>query len=84
MAPWTFEVKFPYNTQFLFGTLMFAAGEDGTLELLTRGLVAIHHEPIYGEALYYSIDPSTTLALGGVCSGLNSYAISYAPTTILM
>jgi hypothetical protein len=29
MAPWTLEV-------FLFGTLMFAIGEDRTLELLTQ------------------------------------------------
>jgi hypothetical protein len=28
MASWTFNVKFPYDTQFTFGSLMFAAGED--------------------------------------------------------
>jgi hypothetical protein len=35
MAPWTFNVKHPYDTQFTFGSLMFAAEEDGNLELLT-------------------------------------------------
>jgi hypothetical protein len=35
MAPWTFSVKSPYGTQFLFGSLMFAAGKDGNLDLLT-------------------------------------------------
>jgi hypothetical protein len=42
MAPWTFSVKFPYDTQFIFGLLMFATGEDGNLELLTRVLVPRH------------------------------------------
>jgi hypothetical protein len=79
MAPWTFEVKFPYGTQFLFGTLMFTAGEDRTIELLTHSPSPSHHELIYGEAPYYPVDPSTTLALGGTRSGLNPYAGSYAP-----
>jgi hypothetical protein len=37
IAPWTFNVKFPYCTQFLFGSLMFATEEDKNLELLTQG-----------------------------------------------
>jgi hypothetical protein len=37
MTPWTFNVKFLYDTQFLFRSLMFATGEDRNLELLTRG-----------------------------------------------
>jgi hypothetical protein len=37
MGPWTFSVKFPYGTQFIFGSLMFAAGENGILELHARG-----------------------------------------------
>jgi hypothetical protein len=36
MAHWTFELKFPYDSQFLFVMLMFAVGEDETLELLTQ------------------------------------------------
>jgi hypothetical protein len=42
MAPWTFSVKFSYDTQFIFGSLMFAAGEDGDLKLLTRGPTPSH------------------------------------------
>jgi hypothetical protein len=79
MAPWTFEVKFPYGTQFLFGTLMFTAGEDRTIKLLTHSPSPSHHELIYGEAPYYPVDPSTALASGGTRSGLNPYAGSYAP-----
>jgi hypothetical protein len=36
MAHWAFEVMFSYDTQFIFGSLMFTAGEDGSLELLIR------------------------------------------------
>jgi hypothetical protein len=36
MAYWTFNIKFPYDTQFIFRSLMFATGEDKNLELLTR------------------------------------------------
>jgi hypothetical protein len=74
MAPWTFKVKFPYNTHYLFGTLMFTVGEDETLELLTWGLVASHYEPIYGEAPYYLVDSPTASASGRSRSGLNLYA----------
>jgi hypothetical protein len=35
MASWTFKVKVLYDTQFLFRSLIFAAREDRTLELLT-------------------------------------------------
>jgi hypothetical protein len=34
MAPWTFNVKFPRGTQFTFGSLTFAAGENEDLEML--------------------------------------------------
>jgi hypothetical protein len=37
MAPCTFNVKFPYGTQFTFGSLMFATGKDGNLEMLPQG-----------------------------------------------
>jgi hypothetical protein len=36
MAPWTFSIKFSYSTQFTFRSLMFAAGEDKNLKLLTQ------------------------------------------------
>jgi hypothetical protein len=34
MAPWNFDLKFPLNIQFTFGSLMFTAGEDGDLKML--------------------------------------------------
>jgi hypothetical protein len=37
MTPCTFSIKFPYDIQFTFSSLMFAAEEDENLELLTRG-----------------------------------------------
>jgi hypothetical protein len=32
-----FDVKFPYDTQFTFGSLTFAAGEDENLMMLPQG-----------------------------------------------
>jgi hypothetical protein len=74
MAPWTFNIKFLYNTQFIFGSLMFAVGEDGSLELLTQSTAPKHPASVYGQAPYLPSNPST---LGGTCSGLNPYAGSY-------
>jgi hypothetical protein len=37
MAPWTFDVKFSYGTQFTFGALTFAVGEEGNLQMLPQG-----------------------------------------------
>jgi hypothetical protein len=37
MTPWTFDVKFPLGTQFTFGSLTFAAGEDEYLRMLPPG-----------------------------------------------
>jgi hypothetical protein len=50
MAPWTFNVMFPYDTQFTFGALMFAAGEDRNLKLLTLGPAPERFTPVYGQA----------------------------------
>jgi hypothetical protein len=36
IAPWTFNVKFSYNTQFTFESLTFTAGKDENLNLLTQ------------------------------------------------
>jgi hypothetical protein len=74
MAPWTFNIKFPYDTQFISGSLMFVVGEDGNLELLTQGPGLKHPELVYGQAPYYMVDPSTS---GGARSGLNPYAGLY-------
>jgi hypothetical protein len=42
MAPWTFDVKFPLGTKFTFGSLTFAAGEDGDLQTLPLGEATEH------------------------------------------
>jgi hypothetical protein len=57
MTPWTFNVKFPYGIQFLFGSLMFTTGGDGNLELLTQGPPPSQHQPVYRKTSYYSADP---------------------------
>jgi hypothetical protein len=74
MPPWTFNVKFSYGTQFTFGSLMFATGEDGNLELLTWGPALKQFSPVYGQAPYLPASSSTS---GGICSGLNPYSGSY-------
>jgi hypothetical protein len=45
MATWTFDVKFPRGTEFIFGSLMFAAGEDGDLRMLPPGEATEHTAP---------------------------------------
>jgi hypothetical protein len=42
MAPWSFNMKFPRGTQFIFGSLTFAAGEDGDLNMLPPGPAPEH------------------------------------------
>jgi hypothetical protein len=37
MTPWTFDMKFPLDTQFTFGSLTFVVGEDGDLKMLPQG-----------------------------------------------
>jgi hypothetical protein len=53
---------------------MLAVGEDGNLELLTRGPAPRHPLPVYGQAPYLSDNPSTS---GKACSGLNTYVGPY-------
>jgi hypothetical protein len=62
MSPWTFDMKFPLDTQFTFGSLMFAMGEDGDLKMLLPGSASEHPTPA----------PSSTL--GGACLGLDPFA----------
>jgi hypothetical protein len=69
MTSCTFNIKFPCVTQFIFGLLMFVTGEDGKLELLTRGPM-----PVYGKATYYPAEPSKS---GRACSGLNPCIRTY-------
>jgi hypothetical protein len=45
MAPWTFDIKFPRGTEFTFGSLTFAAGEDGDLWMLHPGEAVEHIAP---------------------------------------
>jgi hypothetical protein len=45
MASWTFDIKFPRGTEFTFGSLTFAAGEDGDLQMLPLGEAAEHTAP---------------------------------------
>jgi hypothetical protein len=74
MTPWTLRIKFPYDTQFIFGSLMFSAGEDKNLDLLTQDPMPRHPASIYGKAPYYPANPSTS---GEACSGLNPYVAPY-------
>jgi hypothetical protein len=80
MAPWTFNVKVMYDTQFLFRTLVFATGEDENLKLLTRGPTPRHPRLIYEKALYNLTDLS---ASSGSYSGLNPYTGSYHLSTVM-
>jgi hypothetical protein len=45
MTPWTFDVRFPLGTKFTFGSLTFAAGEDGDLRMLPPGKATEHTAP---------------------------------------
>jgi hypothetical protein len=77
VAPWTFNIKFPYDTQFTFEPLMFATREDVNLELLTQGLAPKHLTSLYVQASYLLASSSTS---SSVCSGLNPYAGPYHRT----
>jgi hypothetical protein len=53
-------MKFPLGTQFTFGSLMFAVGEDGDLKMLPPGPAAEHptHAPSsISSGAYSSLDP---------------------------
>jgi hypothetical protein len=45
MTPWTFDVKFPLDTKFTFGSLTFAVGEDVDLRMLPPGEATEHTAP---------------------------------------
>jgi hypothetical protein len=72
MAHWTFDMKFPLNTQFTSGSLMFAVGEDGDLKMLPPGPALEHPTPA----------PSSTS--GSTCSGLDPFAGLYIHTAKLV
>jgi hypothetical protein len=79
MAHWTFSIKLPYDTQFIFESMLFTVGDDGSLELLTRGPALRHPTLVYGPAPYLLVNPSTSV---GACSGLNPYAEPYYLSTM--
>jgi hypothetical protein len=70
MTLWTFNVKFPYDTEFIFGSLTFDTGENGNLKMLTPAAAPKRLAPVYGEAPYLPVISST---LGGACLGLDPY-----------
>jgi hypothetical protein len=72
MSPWTFDIKFPLGTQFIFGSLTFAAGEDGDLKMLAPGPMPEHP----------TLAPSSTS--DGVCSGSDPFAGLYIRTAKLV
>jgi hypothetical protein len=74
MASWTFNIKFPYDIQFTFRSLIFAAGEDGNLKLLTQGPAPKRFVSVYGQVSYLTTNSFTS---GGACSGLNPYVGPY-------
>jgi hypothetical protein len=45
MASWTFDIKFPRGTEFTFGSLTFATGEDRDLRMMPPGEAAEHIAP---------------------------------------
>jgi hypothetical protein len=79
MAPWTIGIKFSYDTQFIFGSLMFTAGDDESLELLTQGPAPSYLTPVYGQAPYLPANPSIS---GRAWSGLNPYIGPYYLSTM--
>jgi hypothetical protein len=69
MAPWSFDVKIPRDTQFTFESLTFFAGEDGDLKMLPPGTALEHPAPT----------PSSIS--GNTCSGLDPFVGLYIRTT---
>jgi hypothetical protein len=69
MAPWTFDIKFPCDTQLTFGSLTFVAGEDRDLKMLPPG-------PAPEDLALASLSTSS-----GSCSGSDHCAGSYICTT---
>jgi hypothetical protein len=66
-----FDIKFPYDTRFTFGSLTFAAEEDENLKMLSCGPALERLAPVYGQTPCFLPISSTT---GGACSCLHPYA----------
>jgi hypothetical protein len=72
MTPWNFDMKFPLGTDFTFGSLTFAAGDDEDLKMLPPGPASKHPTPA----------PSSVS--DGACSGLNPFVGLYIRTAKLI
>jgi hypothetical protein len=81
MTPGIFNVKFPYDTQFTFGSLTFTVGEDRNLKMLPPMLAPERLTPVYEQAPYF---PTISSISGGVFSGLDPYVRSYIRTVKLI
>jgi hypothetical protein len=68
MTLWTFDVKFHRGTQLTFGSLTFAAREDGDLNMLPPGLAPKH------------LALASSSVSGGSCSGSDPCAGIYIRT----
>jgi hypothetical protein len=77
MAPWAYDVKFPLGTQFTFGSLSFAAGEDRELRMLPPRPAPERRASADGQAPWSLTTSSTS---GGACSGLDHFARLYFRT----
>jgi hypothetical protein len=72
MTPWNFDMMFPLDTQFTFGSLTFTTEEDGDIKMLPPGPASEHPTPA----------PSSTSS--GVCSDLDPFAGLYNRTAKLV
>jgi hypothetical protein len=77
MARWTFDVKFPLGTQFTFGSLTFAAGEDGELRMLPPKPALERRALADGQATWSLMISSTS---GVACSGVDPFVGLYIRT----
>jgi hypothetical protein len=68
MTSRTFDVKFPCGTQLTFGSLIFAAEENGQLKMLSLGPAPGH------------LTPTSSSTSGRSCAGLGHCAGSYIHT----
>jgi hypothetical protein len=72
MTHWTFDMKFPLDTQFIFRSLTFTIEEDGDIKMLLLGLASEHPTPA----------PSSTS--DSTCSNLDHFVGLYIRTAKLV
>jgi hypothetical protein len=77
ITPWTFNVKFPLGTQFTFGSLTIATGEDGELRMLPLVPAPERLAPADGHAPW---SLTTSYISSGAFSGLDPFAGLYIHT----